>query len=415
MTRGYNQLTALFCRQQSEDGLYNDGGGLWLRVRGGSKSWIFRYHRRGKASDCGLGSLNTISLAEARKLALECRQMVLKGLDPITERRRQRQPARTIPSFQKCAEAYLTANSSGWHNAHYLHHWRRSMEIYVYPQFGDRLVSEIDTPDVMAVLTPVWNEKPHTAGRLRHRIQLILEAAKTTGYRSGDNPARWVEHLENLLPHPEEVRAVKHYAAVAWDQMPELMVRLRAMEGVVAAALELLILTVARGDEIRGAPWDEFNLPNGLWVIPAERMKTGKEHRVPLTEAALTVLTRVEGWKGNDFVFPKQMGGRNRLWQFRDDGHISACLMPKLLKNKLGKHSFTVHGLRSTFRDWAAECTNFPREIAEMCLAHTVGSEIERAYRRSDLLERRRQLLEAWARYLDEPVAGVVPLRTAQS
>jgi integrase len=405
--RVIGKLTSVTVRQAKERGLYGDGGGLFLQVGAtGGKSWVFRWKHAGKFRVMGLGPIHTISLAEARELARDCRKLRLEGRDPIDERRARRavtalESAKAI-SFRECAEAYIAAHQAGWRNAKHVKEWPATLSTYVYPVFGSLPVQAVDVALVMRVLDPIWSEKPDTAGRVRGRIESILDWARALGYRQGENPARWRGHLDNLLPKKSKVRRVVHHAALPYQKIGAFMVELRKIEGTAARALEFTILTAARTAETIRAQWAEINFADGVWTIPSERMKSGREHRVALSDAALAVLKDRYDRREGDFVFPGIRPGRPA-----NDQAMS------LLLRRMGRGDLTVHGFRSTFSDWCAERSAFSSEVREMALAHAVGSKVEEAYRRGDLFDKRLQLAQAWAAYCAAPPAEgiIVPIR----
>ncbi|MGH1590799.1 tyrosine-type recombinase/integrase [Methylobacterium phyllosphaerae] len=386
------KLTALGVARLKTPGMYGDGHGLWLQVTGkGGKSWILRYKIAGRAREMGLGSCATWSLAEARERARECRKLTSEGVDPIEVRKVKRQEAALEAAkaitFRTCAEGYIEAHKAGWRNAIHAAQWPSSLENHVYPAIGDLPVQAIDTASVMKVLEPIWTTRSETATRVRARIESVLDWAATHGYRRGENPARWRGHLQNLLPKRSRVKRVQHYAALPFKEMPAFMAGLRGQDSIPARALEFTILTAARSGEALGTRWSEIDMDAGIWTIPAERIKSGVEHRVPLSVPALAILAKMRGHNGT-YVFP---GSRSRR-----------PLTDKMARDvlvKMDRAGLTVHGFRSSFRDWAGECTAFPRDLAEMALAHTVGDATERAYRRGDLFEKRRELMDAWAAY----------------
>jgi integrase len=382
-------------------GMHGDGGNLWLQVtETGARTWLFRFRHAGKARAMGLGPTHTVSLAEARVKARECRQLLLEGLDPIETRKAKRvgallAAAKTM-TFQQCAEAYIAAHRAGWRNAKHAAEWPSSLEAYAYPMLGALPVQAVDVGLVMKALEPIWTVKTETASRVRGRIEAVLDWAKTRGYRSGgENPARWRGHLENLLPAKRKVRRVEHHASLPYAELASFMVELRQQDSRTARALEFTILTAARAGEVCGATWSEIDADAHLWTIPAARMKAQREHRVPLPEAALAILAGLEPARvpaAGSRVF--QVGGRRLL-------ELLTRLRPGI----------TVHGFRSTFADWGAEQTAFPSEVREMALAHAVGSTVEAAYRRSDLFAKRRQLAEAWAAFCAGDRGNVIELR----
>ena len=400
MAKSIQRLTAMAATHASKPGLYPDGGGLYLRVaRNGSKSWAFRYTLNGRPREMGLGGLTKVSLADARKKATDVRRALGDGLDPLTlrqeEEARQAAAAKLTAAhsmtFDKCAEAYVSAHEIAWRNEKHRQQWRNTLTTYVSPVFGSSPVQNVDIDLVMKVIEPLWSTKTETARRVRGRIEVILDWARVRGYRAGENPARWRGNLDHLLPARSKVRAVTHHAALPYSEIGAFMRDLRKMEGASAAALEFLVLTVARTAEIIGARWPEIDLKNSIWVVPAARMKSGRDHRVPLSSTTIAVLTRMASSK-DDYVFPGRAPG--------------APLSNMALLMTLGRMNhgnITAHGFRSTFRDWAAECTNSPREVVEMALAHVIEDKTEAAYRRGDLFDKRRQLMDAWADYCGQP------------
>jgi integrase len=373
--------------------LLADGHGLYLRIGPtGAKSWVLRYMAGRKSHDMGLGSLGLVGLREAREHALRQRRLLrLDGLDPIEKRRAERQAAMieaaSAMTFRRCAEAYIAAHKVGWKNPKHAAQWPSTLQTYVYPIFGNLPVQAVDVGLVTKAIEPIWATKPETASRVRGRIERVLDWATVRGYRQGENPARWRGHLEKLLPARRKMAAVEHHAALPYAELPAFMADLRQREGVAARALEFAVLTAARTGEVLGGRWSEIDLEGRLWTVPAGRMKKAwREHRVPLSEPALTILTGLD--RMGDLVFPGQRRGRP----------LSDMALLMLLR-RMGRGDLTAHGFRSTFSDWCAEETSFPSEVREMALAHTVGDKVEAAYRRGDLFEKRRQLAEAWARY----------------
>jgi integrase len=409
MPRTLNRLSPLKVQKLKRKGLHADGGGLYLRVTdGGTKSWMFRYGDGGKLRDMGLGPVHTISLPRARELARDCRELRLQGIDPIAHRKAALAAMRASDAkamtFKQCADGYIASHDAGWRNASHRQQWLNTLAQHVHPTLGALTVAAIDTGLVLRAIEPIWKTIPETAARVRGRIEGILDFAKARGYRSGENPARWRGHLDDLLPARRKLAKVKHHAALPYTEMPAFMVALRYDSSIGARALEFTILTAARTGEVLGATWAEIDMAAKVWVIPAARTKADREHRVPLSPAAIARLRQMQEIRTNDFVFP---GRRGRL-------------TPKtmqLILRRMGRNDLTVHGFRSTFRDWAAERTNFPREMAEMALAHSVGSAVEQAYRRGDLFEKRRKLMDAWAEFCSKPATAgaVVPIRGARS
>jgi integrase len=404
------KLTALQVERAKKPGMYSDGDGLYLQVSSETaRSWIFRYQENGKQRYLGLGSAKDIGLADARELAGEARLLRRKQQkDPIEERRRQRAAARIEAArsmtFANCADAYIKAHEAGWRNAKHAQQWKNTIGTYVTPVFGSMPVADIDTAMVMKVLEPIWTKKPETAGRVRGRIEAVLEWAKALRFREGENPARWRGHLSNLLPAKSKVHKVRHHPALPYSEIGTFMADLRTRQGSAAAALEFLILTAARTEEVIGACRSEIDFAAQIWTVSAERMKADRDHRVPLSRAAMKALERVKD--DGRFLFPGLKAGKR----------LSNAAMDAVLE-RMGYKSrpASVHGLRSTFRDWAAERTNFPRELPEAALAHTLEDKTEASYQRGDRLEKRRKMMEAWAAFCAKPAATgqVVPLRAS--
>lgn len=415
MARQLNKLSAISVSRFKKQGMYSDGGGLNLRVtESGGKFWAFRFMLDGKAREMGLGALHSLSLSDARLRATECRKLLLQGKDPVKARdsikAKAKLSAAREKTFQQCAEAYIEAHKAGWRNPKHIQQWSNTLASYVYPVFGGLPVQEIDVTLVMKVLEPVWKIKTETASRLRGRIETILDWAKVREYRKGENPARWRGHLENLLPARSKVQKVKHQPALPYMEIGDFMGLLKEHEGMAALALQFTILTACRTSEAIGATWDEIDFSEKVWIIPETRIKAGREHRVPLPQAALNVLKKAQKEnngqqsKKDNWVFAGQRKGKP----------LSNMAMLSLL-GRINRKDITVHGFRSSFRDWAAEQTNFPREVAEAALAHATGDKVEAAYRRSDFFEKRRQMMDAWARYCGRPSvekkSNVTPLR----
>ncbi|WP_332262250.1 tyrosine-type recombinase/integrase [Paraburkholderia sp. SOS3] len=378
----------------TKPGLYADGGGLYLQITAaGVKSWLFRYMRNGKARGMGLGPLHTIGLAEARAFALDCRRQLLADVDPIDARNAERMSKRVAQAdemtFEQCASKYIKAHRAGWKNAKHADQWTNTLKTYAYPVFDSLPVSAIDTPLVMKVLEPIWTAKTETASRIRGRIESVLDWATVQRYRAGENPARLKGHLDKLLPKRSRVQKVTHHPAMPYADISEFMEILRAEQGVAARALEFLILTATRTNEVIGAKWDELDAERTVWIIPAERMKMRKEHRVPLSARAVELIKVQETLREGDYLFPGAKYGKS----------LSNMAMLELLK-RMGSHHFTVHGFRSTFRDWAGETTNAPREVCEAALAHGLKDKAEAAYARGDLFEKRITLMQQWADFI---------------
>jgi integrase len=402
-------LSARTVQTLRKPGMYLDGRGLYLRIGpGGNKSWIYRFALGGKTRDMGLGPYPDIPLAEARERAAAQRKLRLDGTDPIAARQAGKHQARLdavkVMTFKACADAYIGAHQAGWKNPKHAAQWPATLGAYAYPIFGSLPVQAVDVGLVMKAIEPIWTEKPETASRVRGRIESVLDWATARGYRNGENPARWRGHLENLLPKRSKVRRVQHHAALPYAEIGGFMAELRKQEGIGARALQFAILTAGRTGEIIGARWSEISLADRLWTIPAERMKKAdKEHRVPLSAPAVAILNQMAAIRSGEFVFPGAKPGRP----------LSNMSMLMLLR-RMGRDDLTAHGFRSCFRDWAAECTNFPGEVAEMALAHAVSDKVEAAYRRGDLFQKRQALAEAWASYCaGVPEGNVVLLSSA--
>ena len=421
------KLKALTVARIKQPGMYGDGGGLWLQVtNAGARSWIFRYwiqdrdpatgksirdevgKLRGRSREMGLGSAFVISLEEARELAGEHRKLRRQGIDPIEVRRSQQaqhrlDAAKTI-TFEQCAEAYIKAYQAGWRNAKHAQQWQNTLSTYAGPVLGSLSVQSIDTSLVLKVIKPIWTSRSETASRVRGRIERILDWAKVRGYRDGENPARWRGHLAHLLPARSKVRQVIHHAALNYAEVPAFMATLRAYDETAARALEFTILTAARSGETISAKWSEIDLVAKTWTVPAARMKSHREHRVPLPNRAVELLQNLPRDITNDFVFTRAGG----------PGLTHSAM--RLLLRRIGHADTAVHGFRSSFSDWAAEQTAYPSHVVEQALAHTINNAFERAYRRGDLFDKRRRLMEDWARFCNTPasVGDVIPLRRSE-
>ena len=391
MRRGINRLRPLQIERFKGPGKLSDGNGLYLVVGlNGSRTWVFRYTRRGKAVELGLGAVASVPVKQARAAAADLRGALAAGEDPRGHRARQRQlaalkHARSV-TFEKAAEQYIEANKAGWRNAKHGAQWTATLKRYAYPVFGNSVVADVTVADVLKVLSPIWSTKPETASRLRGRIEAVLDYGKVHGWREGENPGRWKGGLEMTLPARGKVRRIKHHAAMPYVEVPALLKTLAVAEGVAPLALRFVILTAVRTGEVIGARWTEFDASARLWTIPVERMKASREHRVPLSDQACEVLEQLP--RMSEWVFP----GRKAK-----TGLSNMSLLQTL--RRIDKGNVTTHGFRSSFRDWAAEQTAFPREVIESALAHTIGSQVELAYLRSDLLEKRRALMAAWGRH----------------
>lgn len=382
MARAQNKLTDTECRAASKPGMLGDGGGLYLNVKAsGAKSWAFIWKLDGKRSEMGLGAYPTIRLARARTLAADHRQAVAEGRNPIAERKKEAEP-----TFEECADMFLASMERQWRNEKHRAQWRMTLAEYGKPLSNMR-VSAIDTEHVLKVLSPIWQDKAETASRLRGRIERVLDYAKVRGWRTGENPALWRGHLKSILPARQRLTR-GHHAAMPYRDVPAFMEALPDKRAMAARALEFLILTAARSGEVLGATWAEMDLENGIWTIPANRMKAGREHRVPLSQRVLTIVGALHETRISDFVFPGQ----------KPDRPLSNMAFEMLMR-RMKTDAFTAHGFRSAFRDWAGDETQFSRDVAEQALAHRVGDATEQAYRRADALEKRRKLMVAWAAY----------------
>ncbi len=387
MARRINRLSARKVEKETAPGMHADGGGLYLRISAGpnsGKRWVFLYMRPRDRKRCemGLGSTLAVSLARAREKASEARAMVAEGVDPIAVKR----AARGVPDFGQVADEFIASMEASWNNPKHRAQWVMTLSEYAKP-IRAKPVDEITTEDVLSVVKPIWQTKAETASRLRGRIEKVLDYAKAHGYRDGANPAAWRGHLALILPpRPKLTRG--HHARMEIDDVPAFLARLRDREGVAARCLEFLILTATRSQEAFGSRWDELDLAARLWKIPAPRMKNKREHRIPLTDRALAILAEMAPLRNGPYVFPGQ----------RDGEPLSTMALDMVLR-RMGIENATVHGFRSCFRDWAGNRTNFPRELAEHALAHTIGDKAEQAYRRDDAVERRRPMMERWARF----------------
>lgn len=407
--------------KSAKPGRHADGDGLYLYVKDtGARSWLFRFMLNGKARDIGLSRCpetiellrqtggNELTLAQARDVAAIYRMKVRAGIDPLAERDRlaqekaaAEQAARASQvTFMTTAEAYIKTNASAWRNAKHRQQWRNTLTQYVYPVIGDLPVAEVKTAHVLQIIEPIWTEKPETARRVRGRIETVLDAAKARGFREGENPARWRGHIAQVLPMRSRLSR-GHHKALSYSEVPEFLAQLRSKETIAAWALEFTILTACRTSEVLGATWAEVDLPREVWTIPAVRMKAGKDHRVPLSKRAVEIL-KLAKQLDQPWLFPGQ------------DKQLSSMAMAMLLRRM--EVASTVHGFRSSFRDWAAECTGYSHEVCEMALAHTIGNRVEAAYRRGDLFDKRRKLMADWAAYCAKPMwdkGTITPIRRA--
>jgi integrase len=398
MGRAANRLSVKFVAKDNlAPGLYGDGNGLYLQVSAfNTKAWVYRYMISGRARKMGLGEVSRVSLADARKKAMAAHRLVVDGVDPIDEREaRKAQAFIKSMTFKECAEGYIEAHSVGWKNAKHAAQWTATLETYVYPVIGKMPVASVAEAHITKILEPIWNTRTETASRVRGRIEKILDRAKALKLRTGENPARWKGHLDQLLPAKSQVAPVEHHAALPYRELPAFMTKLRKRDGVSARALEFTILTVARTGDTIGAKWSEIDLKEGLWTVPAERLKGKKgarrrDHVVPLSKRAIALLKGLPAV--GEYVFPGAKGG------------LSDKAMVEMMKG-MG-HSETVHGFRSAFKDWASEQTAYPNELSEMAMAHTVSDKVEAAYRRGDMREKRSRMMEDWASYCETKKVG---------
>ena len=385
--------------REAKPGAYGDDDGLYLKIgTTGAASWQYRYQMNGKRRMMGLGSCATVGLAEARDKAADARKQVKQGIDPLEVKEAEQTAVKAkATTFRELATEYIADHRPGWRNAKHGQQWENTLAQYAFPKIGDKPIAEISTEDVLRILKKLWTEKPETASRLRNRIELVIDAGRAKGLSTAANPAAWRGHLDKLLP--KRTKASKgHHAAMDYRELPAFYKRLTEdRDSLSSVALQITILTACRTSEVLLADWSEFDLDNRLWTIPGERMKAGKPHRVPLTDEVLKLL---QGIKGEGYVFPGARQGRP----------LSNMAMTMVLR-RLGHPDLTVHGFRSSFRDWCAEETHYPNIVAEQALAHTVGNAVEAAYRRGDLLDKRRALMADWATYCTtKPAANVVPI-----
>jgi integrase len=427
-----NRLSQTFVAKHKTTGLYGDGNGLYLQITASkegdyvTKSWIFRYavgsREKKRERKMGLGAYPLVSLAMAREMAIECSLKRLRGVDPLEEREADKRKkatteAKTI-TFEKAATKYIASHEAGWRNDKHRQQWTNTLKTYAYPVFGKLDLRDIDIGLVMQVVEPIWTSVPETAGRVRGRVERILEWGKVNGYREGENPARWSGHLDHLLPKRANVRKVEHHPALPYDQMGVFMAELREQEGTAARALEFTILTAARSGESRGMRWQgELDPAGDVWKVPAERMKRKREHRVPLTAAAIAVIESMRKQRHSDWVFPGDRSGERlsdmsltEVIRRMNEAREKAGL-PRWVDPEQNNRDVVPHGFRSTFRDWVDEATNFPDWLAEAALAHAKGDKVEAAYKRGDALAKRRELMEAWATYCDQQVDDAKVIR----
>lgn len=404
MGRQAKKLSARTVTTLTKPGRHSDGDGLYLVIdASGARRWLFMFRWQGKLKEMGLGGSAVVTLAEARDKANDARRLVKAGINPIDARNAAKTESEGRPTFGSFADALVEDIKSGFRNEKHRWQWSHTLTVYAAP-LRPLFVDEVSTEDVLGVLKPLWTTKQETASRLRGRIERVLDAAKAKGKRAGENPARWRGHLDHLLPRRKKLQR-GHHPALPYTEVPALIAELRTREAMASFALEFTILCASRSGEVLGADWSEFDRTTKVWTIPAERMKGGIEHRVPLSARALAILDEVEKLKVSNFVFPGARKGKP----------LSNMAMTMLLKDRMKRTDITVHGFRSSFRDWCGEMSSFPREVAEAALAHLVGDETERAYRRGDALEKRRKLMDAWSKFVGSPprakTNNVTPIR----
>lgn len=423
MPRQLNRLTALQVTKLSKPGLYGDGGGLTLQITSaGVKSWLFRFMREGKAYGMGLGATHTISLAEARQKALDARKLLADGLNPMVVKKQKLLAVALerakMMTFDQCAASYIEAHKASWKNAKHIDQWTNTLATYASPVFGQQPVADVDTALVVKCLSPIWQTKTETASRLRGRIESVLGWATTSGFRTGENPARWKGHLENLLATIGKSSRTKNHPSLPWQRIGEFMQTLKARPGMASKAVEFTVLTACRSGEVRGAQWSEFDFTERVWTIPAERMKARREHQVPISDAALAVLMSI---RNMDMVLGEQASiPTDRRFVFAgtkmqalSDMSLTAVIRrmnsdaDKPLWVDVNGDGITVHGFRSSFRMWAAEMTAYPREVAEHSLAHQLPDAVERAYQRGTQFAKRQALMAEWGAVCSSIKTGV--------
>jgi integrase len=385
--------------ETAKPGKYGDGDGLQLVVAAtGARKWVLRVMRDGKARELGLGSFPTVSLLEAREKAAEIRKQVRAGIGPKAAAAKEK----AIPTFKELADEVIGSLEKGFRNAKHRAQWKSTIKTYA-ASLHDLRVDAVGTDDVLEVLKPIWTEKPETASRVRGRIEKVLDAARAKGFRTAENPARWRGHLDHLLPKAQKL-ARGHHAAMPYEAVPAFVEELRKRDAMAALALEFLVLTAARSGEVLGASWSEIDLEAKVWTVPANRMKANREHRVPLVPRAIEILEKAKMVQTSDFVFPGQKAERP----------LSVMALEMVLR-RMKIEDATVHGFRSSFRDWAGNETAFQREVAEQALAHVIGDKAEQAYRRGDALDKRRALMEAWGNFVEQSECGNVVLMRSRA
>lgn len=375
--------------QTAKAGKHSDGNGLFLLVKEtGGKSWVLRYQINGRRRDLGLGAYPYVSLLEAREKVIALKKQIKEGFDPLSERQKQKDI-----NFYKASTDFINSKKSEWKNAKHASQWTATLETYVYPFIGEINVKNIEVSDIHNLLSKIWTLKPETANRVRGRIESILDYTTALKYRTGENPARWKGNLDHLLPKANKIKAVKHHEALPYQNISEFMALLNKREGISARALEFLILTTVRTKNVREARWNEIDLDNKIWIIPADKMKADKEHRVPLCDKAIDILSLCKQ-SDNGLVFASQSKADKQQETMLSDMSLSAVL------KRMNYNDITVHGFRSTFRDWAGETTHYPREVIEHALAHQLKDKAEASYARGTLLAKRRELMQDWEKFI---------------
>lgn len=379
--------------REGKTGLTNDGNGLYLKIsKTGGASWIYRYKMNARSRDMGLGPYPDIGLADAREKTARARLLVISNKDPLEERRseqaEQKRANTANVTFRDVAEEFIGSHRAGWKSVKHAQQWTNTLSTYAYPEIGHLAPSDITPQHVLNILKLIWVEKTETASRVRNRIELVLDAAKAKGLREGENPARWRGHLDKLLPKPSKVQKTKHHTALSWSEVPGFMAILSELESSSFRAMELTILSATRSSETLNATWNEIDLDGRIWTIPSARMKSPKDHRIPISDAMLRLLRGLPRFENSPFLFPGQRPGKP----------LSNMAMLMALK-RMGYGHITMHGFRSSFRDWAGETTAHPADVCEQALAHSTGNAVEAAYRRGDLFEKRRLLMEDWATF----------------
>lgn len=386
-------------------GKYEDGGGLRLVVSStGARKWVLRYTIHGKRREMGLGSMSEVSLAQAREDAALYRGLAKKGIDPIAHRD---STMVAVPTFSECAAEYIESHKSSWSNQKHIAQWSSTIKTYVEPVVGARSVDAVTTEDLLKILRPIWESKTETAKRVQGRIENILDYAAAHNFRNHVNPARWRGHLDKLLPKPSKLKKERHHPAMPYQEISEFYLGLSDRDSYSSYALRLLILTATRTSEVLNATWGEFNLEDKVWVIPADRMKMKREHRIPLSDAAMSVIDKVVEIKRGQYLFPSGKRKRDPVGGGLIDASLSNMALLQLMR-KLGygvngdMGPYVPHGFRSSFRDWSGEVSSYPRDVAEMALAHTIQNKVEAAYRRGDLFEKRKKMMQEWGEFVDE-------------